>query len=383
MGRASARVASLLIGASLAPAPVRKLLLVALFVGLSGLAAAYLLGERLPIVAVLQAQPWRTMWLVFSLATMASAICCLELWPRGGSARIVLALLALSWVYADFDSSMLLAATAVVVHFFVSPHGRVVSRTSAALVVLIASGLVVVGLIHTEVSIASTFGGTADALASDARRTLALDWDYTPLAVLAAVFAIFGPRRPSKPALIAVALGGVLLLTATWDRRSDADRYFDSGAGVPDLARLIATKPGEVLWVGGVRESWSWLARPQWISPIQGAGIVFSRPLAILYRDRSKLAMNAGLLDGSVLAPFADLPRSRMGEIDPAKLAAFCAAPSAPAWIVVPVGEYRIPATIPHVDWTAPVAKTEMTAAPDGRTSWKRVSHYAIVPCST
>ena len=383
IGRSSARVATLLIASSLTTGPVRKLLLITIAVGLGGLGVAYLFDERLPIVLLVQAQTWRAMWLVFSLATLAAAICTVELWPRGGSARVVLMLLALSWIYADFDQDALFAVAALLFHFCLDPRHYEFPKKVTATIVAGAGVLLVVGLAHNEFAIARMFQSVPSPFAGDAFDTLAIDWDDTPLAVIAAIGVLVWRAPKDRTALVATALIGAVLATALWDRRSAENRYLDSGTGVSDLQRLVSTRQGEIFWLDGSRESWSWLARPQWISPIQGAGLVFSRPLAMIYGERARRAIDAGLADGTILAPFTDLENDQLSAIDPRKVDAFCAFPDAPAWIVVPVtGSRGLPPSLHATRWTAPVTKLQPTAISDGSVAWDAVASYDVLGCA-
>ena len=383
IGRFAARIATLVIGAALSPPPVRKLIWLTLAVGLAGFTTAYLCNERLPVVLLVQAQTWRAMWLVFALATLCAATCTMELWARGGACRAVLALLALSWVYADQDrAALVFAAAAVAVHLAANPRHYILPARATMFVIACAAALVVLRLCQTEYEVAKLIGDTAADFAGEARRTLAIDWDYTPVAIVAAVCVMIwrGPMRLLTSA--GLVAGCLVLLAWSWDRRSGESRYFDAHGEAADLRHLTDSRPGEIFWIGGVRESWSWLARPQWLSPIQGAGLVFSRPLAVIYEQRAQKARDAGLDDGSILEPYADLPPVIVPEMASAKIGDFCAAPDAPAWIVTPLAPGQtVRATLRPTIWIPPFEKLAATRKIDGTLSWRRISRYAIIPC--
>ena len=193
---------------------------------------------------------------------------------------------------------------------------------------------------------------------------------------------MFSPRvRLERAGLAAFILVGAAMLGGVWDRRSLETRYFDSGLGVPDLARIVRTREGEVYWIGGIRESWSWLERPQWLSPVQGAGLVFSRDLAVLYQARSNRAVAAGLAASSGPAPLSDTTMSVERPNRFVGLPTFCAATDAPAWVVAPLQAGETPPIgLDAVEWVAPIVRL-VPVDKAGLLSWTFLSRYAVIPC--
>lgn len=382
LGRAAVRSASLIIGASVAPPRVARLFILTLVVGVVGVGAAYVLGDKLSSLIVLQAQSWRSLWLVGALGGAAAAICAVDLWPRGGGARIALMLLALAWADADYDwAAIALSLSALAVYFGVARQPNVLSTVSVDWAVGLVSAVLVVSLANRQIAMFDVVAGAPVDHLNDARRTLGLPFDYTPLAFLAAVFALANTPGLSRQAMEAFAGAGFLVLFGVWDQRSVENKYFDSGAGVPDLLRRIEERPGDVYWLDGLRESWWWLHRPNWLSPIQGAGLVFSRELAFLYRDRAQRAIDAGLSSDEILTPFREAGFHKIN-VSPEKLTAFCAAADAPAWIVAPVfdGFERPTGLDAAIEWRAPVQKLVVRDI-EGVRQWRRVANYLVAPC--
>ena len=379
VGRLAVRVATLVIAARVAPPRVRRLFLLAIPVGLAGLATAYLLGERTGSLIVLQAQTWRMMWLVFALATAGAAIATIELWRRGGTARVALGFLALAWAFADCDgAASLFAMVAVGVVYALDPQRYAHAARWLDLLFAVLLAWASYGLARTELAILAA-NGAPSSLVAEMHRATALGIDYTPLAFAAAALAILGRPRLGTRAVGAIAAVGAVLVALAWDQRSAANVYYDSGAGAPDLVRRLAARPGEVYWVGGDRETWWWLHRPQWLAPIQGAGLVFSRELALTYRARETRAIEAGLAEPGVMEPLVPPPDAAPHAITAVGMATFCAARDAPAWIVMPLGEpTRLPDGIAWREWTAPIAEFQ-PAVRNG--VWRPVSRFAVIPC--
>ena len=383
IGRVAARVATLLIGAGLARAPLRRLFLLALVVGLFGLAFSFLLNERFTSLLLVQAQTWRMLWLTFAIANMAAAICAFDLWRRDGLARIVAGLVALSWIWADQDRlAVILAVTAVGCHYALEPGRYVVSRLVLRLALSALAVVGIIGLAVTQISIHDVVASAPSDLQQEVRRTVALLDEYTPLAILAAVLMIRGWPRLGRASAGVLSVCVLVVAMLHWDQRSIANTFLDSGAGAPDLRRTIATRPGEVYWINGSREAWLWLGRPQWLATIQGAGIVFSRDLAIRYKQRSNLAIRLGLADDDVLTPLLEPHAAHMPVLTAANVAAFCAASDAPAWIVAPlVADTTLAPGVPGFVWQAPVEMLEPLEH-GTRYDWLRVSRYAVVACA-
>lgn len=383
VGRLGARAATVIIAASLIRGPVRKVLMLALAVGVAGFATAYCLNERLPLVLLVQAQTWRTLWLVFALAPIAAAICTVELWRRGDTARVALALLACSWVFADSGrSALLLAGSALAVQFCIGPDQVRMSRRSAACILAGATLLAVAGLIVSEMSVLGATDAAPPGSVDEARRVIALDWDYTPIAALAAL-VLTRTRGVSSAVLAALTVCGALVIPATWDRRSEQTRGYDAGIGEPALARLIDTRPGEVFWVGGVQEAWRWLSRPNWVSPIQGAGLVFSRRLAMVYQDRAQRAWEAGLDDGALSKPLDGVHATDPPHLDQARIESFCSAPDAPAWIVrASDGTQGFPSALGATPWTAAQPRLDAYLGDGGTMRWRWTSRFEVAACA-
>lgn len=381
MGSTFTRMATLLIAASLVSDSVRKLFLIVLAVGCIGLAVSYFVGDRLSFQLILEAQTWRMTWLIFAIGAAAAAICAVELCQRGGLARVVLALLTLAWVWAEYDGlAVLLSFTAIVVHYAIDPKDHPVRREILWGVLGSLAVLTILGLIRTFVSTPDIIAAAPPELASEARRTLSLQYDYTPLAALG-IFVIAGLQRLNRLALGVATLIVGAFVAFHWDQRSQANKYFDAGPAA-DLDKIVASKPGEIYWIDGLRENWWWLHRPNWIASIQGAGIVFSRDLAVLFMHRVQRVLDTNLADESVLVPFKQPPTDEMLSITRENLEKFCSFPDAPAWIIAPFrAETVLAADIPAVEWTARVPQLDVYSK-NGTYHWQGVSHYAVISCS-
>ena len=111
------------------------------------------------------------------------------------------------------------------------------------------------------------------------------------VAALAEFFEDQGPlcRRNTRAIVMDLHRGG---LAVGQQFHADAParlRHELAGVGqeVQQDLRQLTPRDGEILWLQGSTEPWAWLRRPHWLGDIQGAGIVFSRDMAMLYRERA------------------------------------------------------------------------------------------------
>jgi hypothetical protein len=382
-GRAATRAATLLIAAGLVAPATRRLFLTTLLVGFAGLAVSFLLGERLSSLFVVQAQTWRMMWLVFALATYAAAICVVELWKKDWVSRIALAFLSLAWAYADYDvPASAFATTAVVIVYSVKQSDLTLPRWIYLGALALAAAGIVFGLCLSQLSIYRVIADAAPDMMVEARRTLALQMDYTPIGALIAVLSAWRVTAGrARAAFAAVCAVGLPLAIYGWDQRSLANRHFDAGEPFPALEAATIARPGEVFWIDGMRGTWWWLHRAHWVAAVQGAGLVFSRELAVAYQDRTQRAKAAGLTDSTLTAPFSTSSDLLHIEVKVDAVAAFCRAPDAPAWIVAPLGGIvDVAEGIAGPELTAPADKLDIRYA-DGGFRWWSSKRYKVIPC--
>jgi hypothetical protein len=376
-GPPAVQAASILIAATLVPNRTRRVLLAALLAGACGVAATTLFEELWSSLLVIQVQPWRFLWITSVLGAGAFGLCAAIL-PQGRPGdRITLALLGLAWVFS-FD--LVLGATAgflaVGVHAAVRRDWLTPSRTLMRATLALV-GLLVAGRLCLE---ALTLGWLATHLTEGAQLELSLirNFPIVPPLAFAAGLAWIAAER-SRPARAVLALALVLALVGFWDGRSPAFRRIEDRTLLPGLAAAIAERSGEVLWLDGGAETWLALGRPSWITSLQGASIVFSRPLALLWADRTERLIALGLATDAQRRPFAPPVPLRAADPPPGAVATLCAAPDAPAWVVVPMGDGQAPPAGARV-FTLADPLVVALATPDGLT-WRWTIAYGLLAC--
>lgn len=376
-GRMTVHVCALGAGVPLLKGASRRLALGALAAGVIGVAAVALLGDRLSLLLFLQVQSWRMLQPVAVLAAAVLALLCFELPRRGPAGLLALAFLAAAWMFRDVGGLGLILAPA---GLLLAVAGRPLAFSRPGLV----SGLAIALLALAAIVYGALRGlALARALAiapNDEGLALSLAWgsDLPALAVALSVGLWLARAWPAPPVAARWAFGLAILLlgAASWDARPGFARQRDAGRD-PVLSAMTAGRTGEVLWLAGDIEPWTLMGRASWSSKVQGAGVVFSRPLALALWERAERLKRAGLVGEDWMRPLT-LPASRPPPPRVARVRRFCAEPDAPAWIVWP-------------RWTETPLETELQArdwspaAPfldpvDG--GWLIVRRYAVIPCA-
>jgi hypothetical protein len=372
---------TLAIAAHLQKGRAQRILAAIIAVSLGGITISVIFGDWLSLLLVVQVQPWRTAWLMAAAGAMALGICAVELWWRGPSGRMVLALLALGWSY-----NMVLGVAGPAALLAFSFHfgakrfapllkpGFVLATWIFTVAVATIWNIRIFAYIWEIVVAAPPGYDNLDFVLI--RKLLAF-----PLCALAVYSVIVRPRVGPL-----VQRGCAIVLLAAffcvWDRRPPAERMMEASRAPPDIMRLIDQRQGEVLWIDGLNEAWFFLGRPQWASPVQGNAAIFSSALAAEWRNRMQDLMGLRLADQKSLVPLgtpesADLPRlSREG------VRQLCAREDAPAWIIAPLEHDKgLPAGIDVTQWRLPEPHFQMTKG-DGRYVWRRIDAFGVIPCS-
>ena len=205
-------------------------------------------------------------------------------------------------------------------------------------------------------------------------------WVFTvPLGVAVTVWAA-NERLRVPLALQALVAGGLAAAAvAFWDDRAASARRFDGQVPDPALVRLLPDEPGEILWLrNGGYEAWSRAGRRNWVSFLQGASMIFSRDLALLWRDRADRLVAAHLMDGADRYPLSG--EHALLRPTPADIASICGAPDGPVALLVPQDDGIV---LPNGLAAALYRGGPDFAAgeTDGHASWSRTDTHAVIAC--
>lgn len=380
-GRLAVQACTLAAAASLLTGAPRRLALGALAAGLAGVGATALLADHFSLLLFLQAQTWRMLQPMAVLATIGLALVCVEAPKKGAMGLIGLAFLGMAWMFRGIGDLGLLAAPIGLAFLLLGDRAQL---SRPRLYGAIAIGALFAALIG--------YGALRSYALREALARLPDAWPFSqglvwasdlPALLIAAGLGLWMARSWKAPGrslrLIGLLVVG-LLAALLWDDRSAYIRQRDAGRDQA-LVSMIASKPGEVLWLAGDVEPWILAGRPSWISKVQSAGVVFSRPLAMALHDRVARVEAAGLAGPDWIRP------QRMDALKPPApkpeaVRAFCAAFDAPAWIVSPLwdGEGALDPRLGAREWSpgAPYVE-DLTDAAVRR--WMTARRYAVIPC--
>jgi hypothetical protein len=357
-----------------------RILAAIIAVGFGGIAIAAILGDWLSSLLIVQAQPWRTAWLMAVAGAMAFGVCAVELWRRGPSGRMVLALLALCWSFnTRLGVSGPAAILALCLHFGANRFAPLLKPQYVRAAWIFAVVLATIWNVRL-LAYPWQFAVAAPAGYGDLDSVLMKGLAF-PVCALAAYFAIVKPRI--GPLVSGACV--VLLLAAVgwfWDPRPLAQRMMEQTRAPPDIMRLIDQRQGEVLWIDGGAEAWVVIGRPQWASSVQGGPSVFSSSLAAEWRKRMQILIDLRLADRKSLAPWSAPESADPPQLSQEGVRRLCAREDAPAWIIASLEHGKEPpAGIEMTPWRLPEPLFQLTKG-DGEYNWKRVDALGIVPCA-
>jgi hypothetical protein len=185
-----------------------------------------------------------------------------------------------------------------------------------------------------------------------------------------------------RPLAVAASITMSLLAFFFWDDRGPYERELDRAERQATLAEMIPDRHGEILWLTSSTETWFWLGRANWLTGVQGAGIVFSRPLAMFFGERAKFLRELDLADADVLEPWSQAVAVRYPTLTADRLARVCQRPDAPIAIIAPIeeGNGQLPGLKASI-WTAPVAKFHDVIEGES-VAFQRLKAFAVFDCA-
>lgn len=268
----------------------RRLLIAAGMSGLLGLAAMVIGGDLLHNLFVIQVQPYRAAWLLHLLGLMSLGLLLLRLWHNKSNAEPIAAFFLLAWLICHtfspwFGAAMAILATLLTIRQDRLALAPVNERLCAA--ILVSGIIIVLGLFGLRVAAMwqRVFSPLIDAGEPFLDR---LNFSVIEVALVATIVYLLFKRFPSGMRRAMPVLAGIVLVlgVSLWDKRGPWQSGIENGF---DAAALQAQIPesAQVYWERDNRGAWMVLRRASYVSSTQGAGIAFSRPTALEYRDRT------------------------------------------------------------------------------------------------
>lgn len=321
---------TLLLAAVELPQPnARKMAGAALVAAILGLTITWIGGDQLRLVLVVQAQPWRVLWLAGVIAVILIPQLAIRLWSAGASGRALLILLAATWLLRGEVYALQVGAITLLV--FVLHKRAVLTDPKHQRLILIATWLALAFAVswcaaNGLLAYGKLVRATHAPLWVDRIRGLTIDGLIPSVFMLGVLLALLNKRKAIRLttavaiSVFAVAVAPIALREWTFVQyNAELKAHFAKW-------RSIIPPATEVLWPTSPISSWILLERPVYVSPEQSATALFSREAAVELNNRSASVL--AFLD-SDLPP---APHTRIREVktynrpQPPSFASICSA---------------------------------------------------------
>lgn len=290
--RIAGPLAILAIGALRGTTPLlRRLCAAALAMVGCGLLISFTFGDLLQVPIFIGAQTWRWLWLANLLAFVLTPLIAQQCWSRGDAGRSAILLLAAAWMFRGTPPALYLVPLAIAAA--VTPTGLTTQRYWR---LAFLGTCIVVGLASVLDAVDHLWympGLDPSAPVLPQRLRAAFNDGAIPAAVLIGAYWMLGRWESTRPVIAATAaLACGALLPLGWQEWTYshytpelAAKFAPWRAGIP-----VGT---EVLWPDTPVGSWYLLGRPNYWSPHQSAGAIFSRDKAVLLDQRTQVISKA------------------------------------------------------------------------------------------
>lgn len=287
-------------------------------------------GDLLRVTIVVQAQPWRVLWLATVLAIMLLPPLFIRNWQGSPLTRCALLLLAATWTASHAPLALVTAPLAVIAALF-AQH-PLPPRQSQLLLFGSWAALCIAGIYTAATSHLTLSEGLVqlDRLPAQLDKLLTFSQSGLFPALLLLGGAWLAMQRLSRGTWAALATGLIVviaLLAVPVAKTWAAKRYEGDARAAFAEWRALIPEGHEVLWIeddaywgDGATNTWLLLERPSFMSSSQAPNALFSRAAALEMHAR------ANSLWG--LVPFVDPFRAKGNNVSapkrPLQLAPVC-----------------------------------------------------------
>lgn len=289
-------LSALIVASVIIEAPAtRRLLLAALATGVSGLVLAWIGGDWLHLVLIVQGQPWRWLWLSTVFATLSLPLSAVLLWQRGRLGQATAALLLASYLLMreSFGAWLIPLTLGALV---LSHYARARMQPRAQGLVLFGGGLVLAIAMLVEFlgyylnARVGYFPTEAFAMPMWMKQLRAASQYLLFVPVLLIVLTWLAQKSRQRAVLLALSLLLLVLIgaqaPAVWAQWGHQNFTEEDKAEFAAWRSAIPPN-SEVLYTPSPLLTWVLLERPSYISDAQTASALFSRPAAMAFLDRA------------------------------------------------------------------------------------------------
>jgi hypothetical protein len=294
---------------------VRKLYVIAMLIGATGLAVALIAGSLGPIAILVQGQAWRWIWLTTFVATLSIAPTAISLWRDSRCGPLAAVLLISGWTWNNSGADNLLLLEFALLLWLIKDRltdrtARLLRWTAWAVVILLAGWIISDGWSSVP---ANTLDPNIDSrVLGRIREFVALGISAVVLAGSAAWLILRSQSAATRGAVLAVLFVAALLVVPdSLKQRAHANGTPQEVAEFAEWRRQIPPSSNVLIVPLPVNAAFAWitLSRPNYLSVDQSSGVVFARATALEIRRRSQ-----------ILLPIADPDWKIMTRINARKL---------------------------------------------------------------
>jgi len=372
-------LATIILALRYLPSPrARMVFIAAMVVGCGGLLLAYVFGDLYPLVLIVQAQLWRATWLVAALAALSLGICLINLRNASAAGHLSTLVLVIGWLFTDTPLLCLACGAAAL---FCARLQQLDIRPR--MLGILWAAVLVTGFI-SKLATTLLFAGAYLQAPPDLASVVGLLWTIDIIAVPLACIACLWAWRVSWLTSTRMAVVSFIMLCGAgylWSLRPPVHRYADSAPFPKELSALLPNATSEVLWLGDRdMDPWYLAQNPNWGLFIQGAGIVFSRPLAMQWHERAQALVDLGLAEKFMLQPWQEMPSNKPLVVTPAAVTAICTKSDAPSAIIAPREADMAPPDMSYRMWSG-IPSQHRIEMSDGKIAWHKIDGYMVILC--
>ena len=271
-------------------AAVRRLVRSVGIVTIGGLLAT-LLTQVVPIVLLMQIQPWRSLWVATVVAILVLPLLIASVWRDGRANKATAALAACAWLLQDMSSHAAFLAPLALALWFAP---QAVKARFEPYIVALAGLMACITAVWTGATAFTALTVDLGLLQEQAVVEHLRTMFGLASAAVASLFAVWClATQLHVPSFRAVVAGSLLAIAVPligsvfWTQWVVPTLRHEASSAFEDW-KLSVPRGTEVMWLWDPVSTWLLLERPNYLSYAQASGVVFSRETAITAARRAE-----------------------------------------------------------------------------------------------
>jgi hypothetical protein len=267
----------------------RALCTASLIAGAIGIAVNYVAGDLMHLVLVVQAQPYRWLWVGTLLSIILLPLIVQTVWSLGFLGRVAALLLAAAWLFMSERYGAVIALLALVAVVAARRGTTSLPERSqkllfgGAVALLAVAAMYHVAMLFLFVN-PPEFSETPEFLRNI--RSLCRTGALPVAGFLLLYFASIKATTPTLRAAVALVALATFLCLLPFSARELGARWYDRDTEAFAEWRALIPPRTEVMWFDGPVSTWILLQRPSYISNLQETTGLFSREAALVMKGR-------------------------------------------------------------------------------------------------